>query len=165
MSIIPRMNTSCYQTDSSTSHTLIPNVGNTFSRFNSGSKIIHWVKVNSQTSTLLQDCVTAYKETPLLEQIIFIREMVLNRTTRIISRGSRQFQLTTREFDLLDLLIQNRGDILSREFIYGNVWGSNSVVSNSNLNAYMRLLRKKIDALGDPSLIQTIRGIGYKAKY
>ena len=168
MSIGPGMNTNFYQSDSATARTLIRKVDNTFSPFNSGSEINHlrrhWVNLSSQTYTILQDSVTAYIETPLLEEVVPIREMVLNRTTHVISRGSHQFQLTTREFQLLDLLIRNRGHILPRELIYGKVWGSNSVVSNTNLNAYMRLLRKKIDALGDPSLIQTIRGIGYKVK-
>lgn len=101
-------------------------------------------------------------EAPLLEEIVSIKELFLNRTTRVISRAEHQIQLTSREFKLLDLLVRNRGHVLSREIILDRVWGFDSEVSDNNLDAYVRLLRKKIDTIGEPALIQTIRGIGYK---
>ena len=101
-------------------------------------------------------------EAPLLEEVVNIKELVLNRTTHVISRGTCQIQMTTREFKLLDLLILNRGQVLSREILLDRVWGFDSEVSDNNLDAYIRLLRKKIDTLGEPALIQTVRGIGYK---
>ena len=103
-------------------------------------------------------------EAPLLEEIVQVREVVLNRTTHIISRGQQQIQLTTREFELLDLLIRNRDHVLSREMILDRVWGFDSEVSDNNLDAYIRLLRKKIATLGESALIQTVRGIGYKVE-
>jgi len=103
-------------------------------------------------------------EAPLLEEIVYIKELVLNRTTHVISRDERQIQLTTREFELLDLLVRNRGQVLAREIILDRVWGFDSVVSDNNLDAYIRLLRKKIDTIGEPTLIQTVRGIGYKVE-
>jgi len=103
-------------------------------------------------------------EAPLLEEVVHIKEVCLNRTTRVISRGTYQVQLTTREFALLDLLVRNHGHVLSREIILDRVWGVDSEVSANNLDAYIRLLRKKIDTIGESALIQTVRGIGYKVE-
>jgi len=103
-------------------------------------------------------------EAPLLEEVVHIRKLVLNRTTHVISRDQHQIQLTPREFELLDLLVRNRGYVLSREILLDRVWGFDSEVSNNNLDAYIRLLRKKIDTIGELALIQTVRGIGYKVE-
>lgn len=103
-------------------------------------------------------------ETPLQEEVIKIGNLVLNRTTRVVKRGEQQIQLTAREFQLLDLLVQNSGHVLPREVILDRIWGLGSEVSDNNLDAYIRLLRKKIDDPRGATLIQTIRGIGYKVE-
>jgi len=103
-------------------------------------------------------------EAPLLEEVVHIRKLVLNRATHVISRDKRQIQLTPREFELLDLLVLNRGQILPRELLLDRVWGLDSEVSDNNLDAYIRLLRKKVDTIGELALIQTVRGIGYKVE-
>ena len=98
----------------------------------------------------------------LKEDIVQVGDLVLNRTTRIVRRGAREIQLTGREFQMLDLLVQNRGKVVPREVILDRVWGLESEVSSNNLDAYVRLLRKKIDFPGEEKLIHNIRGIGYK---
>ncbi|EAX47729.1 two component transcriptional regulator, winged helix family [Thermosinus carboxydivorans Nor1] len=98
----------------------------------------------------------------LKEDIVQVGDLVLNRTTRVVRRGDREIQLTGREFQMLDLLVQNRGKVVPREVILDRVWGLESEVSSNNLDAYVRLLRKKIDFPGEEKLIHNIRGIGYK---
>ncbi|SDF33218.1 response regulator transcription factor [Sporolituus thermophilus] len=98
----------------------------------------------------------------LKEDIVQVGDLVLNRTTRVVRRGAREIQLTGREFQMLDLLVQNRGKVVPREVILDRVWGLESEVSSNNLDAYVRLLRKKIDFPGEEKLIHNIRGIGYK---
>ena len=86
----------------------------------------------------------------------------LNRSARTVSRSGIAIQLTGREFQILDLLVQNRGKVVPREVIIDRVWGNNLEITSNNLDAYVRLLRKKIDEQYDHPLIQNVRGIGYK---
>ena len=86
----------------------------------------------------------------------------LNRTRRTVVRRNSEIQLSAREYQLLDVLIQNRGLVVPRDVLLDRVWGLGSEVSDNNLDAYIRLLRKKIDDPETETLIQTVRGIGYR---
>ena len=101
-------------------------------------------------------------EAPLQEEIVTVGIWQLNRTSRTVTRGHSEIQLSAREYQLLDVLIQNRGLVVPREVLLDRVWGLGSEVSDNNLDAYIRLLRKKIDDPETETLIQTVRGIGYK---
>ena len=87
---------------------------------------------------------------------------LLDRNHRLLSREGADVQLSAREFQLLDLLAQNKGRVLPRELLLDRIWGLDSEVSENTLDAYIRLLRKKIDQPGDRPLISTVRGVGYK---
>lgn len=100
--------------------------------------------------------------TKLKEDIIQVGSLSLNRATHSVSRGGTETQLTSREFQLLDLLIQNQGLVIPREVILDRIWGLESNVSSNNLDAYVRLLRKKISLSDEDVIIQNIRGVGYK---
>jgi DNA-binding response OmpR family regulator len=101
-------------------------------------------------------------EAPLQEEIVTVGIWQLNRTRRTVLRRSSEIQLSAREYQLLDVLIQNRGLVVPREVLLDRVWGLGSEVSDNNLDAYIRLLRKKIDDPETETLIQTVRGIGYR---
>lgn len=96
------------------------------------------------------------------EEIIKAADLELNRGTKLVTRGTRSIQLTGREFQLLDILMENYGRVLPKEVILDHIWGLESEVSPNNLEAFIRLLRKKIDYPGEVELIQNIRGVGYK---
>jgi DNA-binding response OmpR family regulator len=96
------------------------------------------------------------------EEIIKAADLELNRGTKTAKRGERVIQLTGREFQVLDLLMQNYGRVLPKEVILDHVWGLESEVSHNNLEAFVRLLRKKIDPPGTVELIHNVRGVGYK---
>ncbi len=98
----------------------------------------------------------------LKEEIIRNEALTLNRTTHILKRGAREVQLTGREFQILDLLIQNCGRVVPREVIIDRIWGLETEVTANNLDAYIRLLRKKLDLPHEKPLISNIRSIGYK---
>ncbi|MBP2627818.1 MAG: two component transcriptional regulator, winged helix family [Firmicutes bacterium] len=100
--------------------------------------------------------------TKLKEDIVQVGSLALNRSTRSVSRGGTEIQLTSREFQLLDLLIQNQGIVIPREVILDRIWGLESNVSSNNLDAYVRLLRKKISLSDEDVVIQNVRGVGYK---
>ena len=101
-------------------------------------------------------------EAPLQEDLVTVGIWQLNRTRRTVVRRNSEIQLSAREYQLLDVLIQNRGLVVPREVLLDRVWGLGSEVSDNNLDAYIRLLRKKIDDPETETLIQTVRGIGYR---
>lgn len=103
-------------------------------------------------------------EAPLQDDVIHLGDLILNRTSRTVQRGDNHIQLTPREFNLLDLLVQNRGHVLPREVIFDRVWGLSSDVADNNVDAYVRLLRKKIETPGGRAFIHTVRGVGYKVE-
>jgi DNA-binding response OmpR family regulator len=99
---------------------------------------------------------------PLQEEIVQTEGLVINRTTHTVQRGNKEIQLTSREFQILDLLLQNSGRVVPREVIIDRIWGLDTEVTSNNLDAYVRLLRKKIDLPYAKPLIANVRGIGYK---
>lgn len=98
----------------------------------------------------------------LKEDIVQIGEIVLDRSTRSVRFEKTEVQLTSREFQLLDLLVQNKGQVVPREVILDRVWGLEADVSPNNLDAYVRLLRRKINLPEGDVVIQNVRGVGFK---
>jgi DNA-binding response OmpR family regulator len=96
------------------------------------------------------------------EEVLQVGSLSLNRTTRIVRRGDNEIQLTAREYQLLDLLMNNSGHVVPRDLILDRIWGLDASISSNNLDAYIRLLRKKIGYAEEDVEIQNIRGIGYK---
>ena len=97
----------------------------------------------------------------LKEEILLVGGLQLNRSTRSVKRGDDEIQLSAREFQLFDLLAENRGRVVPREVLLDRIWGLDAYVSSNNLDAHIRLLRKKLSPQ-DGVEIQNIRGIGFK---
>lgn len=82
---------------------------------------------------------------------------------RRVSRDGTEIPLTPKEFDILCFLARNRGEVFTKEQIYQAVWESDYLLDDSNIMAFIRKLRKKIEPNPDaPEYILTIWGIGYK---
>lgn len=94
---------------------------------------------------------------PLLRQA----DLVLNPATHEVSRNGRPIALTRTEFSLLELLLRNVGRVVTRDMILDTIWMSEPVESG-NLNAFISLLRLKVDRGHPVKLIQTVRGTGYR---
>lgn len=103
-------------------------------------------------------------EAPIQDEIIKVGHITLNRTGRTVHLGNELIQLSTREFQLLDLLVRNRGHVVSRELIYDRIWGVNSDVTDSSIESYIRLLRRKLADQQGAEIIHTVRGVGYKVE-
>ncbi|MGG3891198.1 response regulator transcription factor [Metabacillus fastidiosus] len=99
---------------------------------------------------------------PILEEQISIGGLVINRTSQTVLHGGDEIQLSPREFQLLDLLAKNKGQVLPREVILDRIWGIDADVSTKTIDATVKLLRKKLDTFGKQDLLQSIRGVGYK---
>ena len=83
--------------------------------------------------------------------------------SRRVIRDGAEIQLTPKEFDILYFLARNRGEVFTKEQIYQAVWAEEYYTADSNIMAFIRKLRKKIEPNPDaPEYILTIWGIGYK---
>jgi two-component system response regulator MprA len=75
--------------------------------------------------------------------------------------GGREVELTRTEFQLLELLMLNPRRVLTSELIYERVWGYDFSLAGNSLRVYIGYLRRKLEADGEPRLIQTVHGVGY----
>ena len=80
-----------------------------------------------------------------------VGDLKLNPATREVTRG---------EYGLLELLMRNRGRVVGRDTILDSVWGHGCDVNENTVEAFVRLLRLKVDTR-EPKLIHTVRGVGY----
>jgi DNA-binding response OmpR family regulator len=90
-----------------------------------------------------------------------IADLVLDSVTHTVSRAGKQIHLTKTEYSLLELMMRHSGRPLPRNGILEAIWGFDSEVENNTLDAFFRLLRKKVDDGHAVKLIHTIRGFGY----
>jgi two-component system response regulator MprA len=88
-------------------------------------------------------------------------DLYLNPATRETRRGGRLFSLTPTEFDLLQHFLLHPRQVLPRERILQEIWGYDFDGNDNVLDVYIGYLRAKMEAAGEPRLIQTMRGIGY----
>lgn len=78
-----------------------------------------------------------------------------------VRRGLRRVALTSREYSLLLLLLQNQGQVLSRETILATIWSDQQGTASNVIEVYVRYLRQKLEEDGERRLIHTVRGAGY----
>ena len=80
---------------------------------------------------------------------------------RRVFRGDKKIDLTAKEFALLDYLVRNAGEVLSRTLIAEQVWDMNFDSDTNVVDVAMRRLRAKVDDPFEVKLIRTVRGVGY----
>ncbi len=84
--------------------------------------------------------------------------------SRLVERAGAPIELTRTEFNLLELLLRNAGQVLTRELILERVWGYDFQTTSNSLEVYVGYLRRKTEADGGDRLIHTVRGVGYVAR-
>jgi len=95
------------------------------------------------------------------ETTIQIENLQLDLLRRRVYRDSEAINLTAKEFSLLELLMQRKGEVLSRSLIASQVWDMNFDSDTNVIDVAIRRLRNKVDKPFEPKLIHTIRGMGY----
>ncbi|HEX4714945.1 MAG TPA: response regulator transcription factor, partial [Ktedonobacteraceae bacterium] len=95
------------------------------------------------------------------ETLLSYGDLHLNQTTREVERLGQPIELTTREYDLLLLLLRHPRHVLTRNQILEQVWGYSAELETNVLEVHMGHLRQKLEASGGSRVIQTIRGVGY----
>jgi len=94
------------------------------------------------------------------ERLIYA-DLILDTATREVSRSGAPISLSVREFELLRHLMESPNRVLERQAILRTVWGENHFGDDNLLDVYVRYLRRKLEPAGRPTLIQTVRGVGF----
>jgi two-component system, OmpR family, response regulator MprA len=95
------------------------------------------------------------------EEVLRFADLELDTAACRAVRGTRVLDLTRTEYALLELFLRNPRRVLSRTLIFDAVWGYDFGPSSNALWVYVSYLRSKLEAGGEPRLIQTVRGLGY----
>ena len=90
-----------------------------------------------------------------------LADLRMDTSSRSVTRRGRLIHLTPREYSLLELLLRNAGRAVTKDAILESVWGFDGEVGENNVEAFVRLLRNKIDLNFEPKLVHTVRGVGY----
>ena len=99
----------------------------------------------------------------LAQSQIHCGELTISAASRQVTRCGTEIPLTPKEFDILWFLASHRGQVFTKEQIYQAVWDRDYLMDDSNIMAFIRKLRKKIEpSPDDPVYILTVWGIGYK---
>ncbi|MCP9806432.1 response regulator transcription factor [Cyanobium sp. T1B-Tous] len=98
------------------------------------------------------------------QESLRLADLELTLASREVSRGGEPVLLSGREFELLLLLLREPNRVHSREAILSAVWGNQWVGDDNVLDVYIRALRRKLEREGQPTLIQTVRGVGFMLK-
>jgi DNA-binding response OmpR family regulator len=92
---------------------------------------------------------------------LVVSDLILNPDTHEVRRGSRDVELTQREFELLHFLMRNERIVISRQQLLDEVWGYDPFSTTNTIEVFVSNLRRKLEADGEPRLLHTIRGAGY----
>ena len=96
--------------------------------------------------------------------VLRVADLTLDTLTRQAQRGEMKFELTAREFRLLEFLMRSPGRLCGRMMILEKVWDYDFDPGTNLVDVYIRRLREKIDADFEPKLLHTVRGSGYILK-
>jgi heavy metal response regulator len=97
-------------------------------------------------------------------QKLIIGDLVLDRVTRQARRNDKVIELTAKEFQLLEYMIRNTGQILTKTMILDRVWGYDFDTQSNIIEVHVNRLRSKVDKDFSTKLIHTVRGVGYVIK-
>jgi DNA-binding response OmpR family regulator len=96
-----------------------------------------------------------------LSHIMRVGDLEIDQVSRAVKRGERQIELTNREFALLEFLAQASPKTVTRTALVEHVWNQHFDGGTNVVNVYINYLRSKIDQPNAPSLIRTVRGVGF----
>ncbi len=111
---------------------------------------------------LLAKIAGIFKRRYVLDEIN-VGSLKLNKASKIVCKNDVPINMTAKEFELLLLLIENKGKTLNKEYIFNTIWGIDSFSEMQTLTVHIKWLRQKIeDNPKKPEHIQTVWGVGYK---
>ncbi|MEZ0535857.1 response regulator transcription factor [Caldicellulosiruptoraceae bacterium PP1] len=97
------------------------------------------------------------------KNIVFFDDIMIDFDNRVVKKQGENLNLSLKEFELLKLLIENKGRVLDRNFILETIWGYEFDGDNRTVDVHIRFLRKKLgNDDNEQKYIETVRGIGYR---
>ncbi|MBD1866803.1 response regulator transcription factor [Cyanobacteria bacterium FACHB-471] len=96
------------------------------------------------------------------QNLLTVGTLKLDRITREVTCDQQIVELTSREFNLLEYLMRSPGRVFTRTQILEHVWGYNFNPSTNVVDVCIQRIRKKVDPTGNPSWIESVRGVGYR---
>lgn len=126
-------------------------------------KPFKFIELTARINSLLRR-TNSTKEQQSTEVIYKFSDIVLNDTTKSVERDGNEISLTSTEFNLLKMFMNNPRRVLSRAEILEQVWGVNFDLGTNVVDVYVNYLRKKINSTDDGKLIHTVIGMGYVLK-
>ena len=112
----------------------------------------------ARIETVMRRSSSVGNEEPLLE----VGSLTFDRESLRFSVAGKEIKMTAKELAIIELLMSHPGTLFSRERILSNVWGLNMDPLTNVVDVYIGKLRKKIDGENTDSLIETVRGLGYR---
>ena len=89
--------------------------------------------------------------------------LCLNKARHTVRKGEKELSVTGKEYDLLLCLMENQGKVLNKDWLFHEIWGSDSLSEQQTLTVHIKWLREKIEEdPKHPVRIQTVWGVGYK---
>ncbi len=93
-----------------------------------------------------------------------VGDLELDPGSHEVTKAGEPIHLTRTEFNLLEQLLRRRGQVIPRDALIESVWGYDRNIESNTLDAFVRLLRSKVEGASGPRLIHTVRGVGYVAR-
>ncbi len=113
---------------------------------------------------LSRRAATGSSDEELPPSVLAYADLKLDTASREATRGQRKIDLTAKEYELLALFLNHPRQVLPRDTLMEKVWGYDYSGESNVLEVYVGYLRQKLEAGGEPRLIQTVRGVGYVMK-
>lgn len=106
------------------------------------------------------------KSAPAVQEtgVVKVDSLEIDLDKHEVRRGTQKYVLTLKEFQLLKMLSENRGKVLTRNFLLDEIWGYDYFGETRTVDVHIRHLRSKIDDENNGNLIETVRGVGYKVR-
>lgn len=105
--------------------------------------------------------LTRRRDKPVVPDQLHVGDVTLDQQTHEVRSAGELVELSPKEYALLEYLLRNAGQVLSRDQILERVWGYDAEPEGNVVDLYVHYLRRKLDRRGTPSIIQTVRGAGY----
>ena len=94
-------------------------------------------------------------------EVVVVGDLAVDPAARTVTRAGREVALTRREFELLEVFARNPGIVLARDRLLELVWGYDWAADGNVVDVFVSYLRRKLEADGEPRMIQTVRGVGF----
>jgi DNA-binding response OmpR family regulator len=119
------------------------------------SKPFAFSELNARVRALLR------RQKPVTLRLLKVSDLTLDPVSRVVKRGEHRIELSAKEYALLEYLMRNAGQVLTRAMIAEHVWNFSWERLTNVIDVYVNHLRRKIEGPGRPRLIHAVRGVGY----